>query len=144
MTIDRSGTFWTGSERADIAEYLRALTADSYPADRVIHATCACGNARFRLSVDADEGCAQRTCTSCKQKHLICDSAESWADASAKPVKCPCGGKEFDVAVAFSHRDDGSLRWITVGERCTACGVLGAAVDWKIDYEPTHHLYEAV
>ena len=143
MTIDTSGKFWTGSESADLDEYLRALTAQSYAADRVVHARCACGSDRF-MSVDADEGCAQRTCTACKQKHLICDSADSWADASAKPVKCPCGGKEFEVAVAFSHRDDGSLKWVTVGERCTTCGVLGAAVDWKIDYEPTGHLYRSV
>ena len=143
--IDRSGKFWTGSERADLDEYLRALTAsNSYPADRVIHATCACGNEQFELSVDTDEGCAERTCTRCKQSHLICDSADGWAEASAEPVKCPCGRNGFDVAVAFSHRDDGSVKWITVGERCLACGVLGAAVDWKIDYAPTQHLYDAI
>jgi hypothetical protein len=43
--------------------------------------------------------------------------------------------------VAFSHRDDTSIKWITVGARCGACGILGAAADWKIDYSPSEHLY---
>ena len=54
------------------------------------------------------------------------------------------GPKAFEIAVAFSHREDASVRWVTVGERCTKCGVLGAAVDWKIDYPPTEHLYDQV
>ena len=33
MTIDKSGTWWKGTEFADIAEYLRDVTADGYPAD---------------------------------------------------------------------------------------------------------------
>jgi hypothetical protein len=32
------------------------------------------------------------------------------------------------------------VKWITVGTRCAACGVLGSPVDWKIDYGPTDHL----
>jgi hypothetical protein len=27
-------------------------------------------------------------------------------------------------------------KWITVGARCASCGMLGAYVDWKIDYAP--------
>lgn len=57
---------------------------------------------------------------------------------------CPCGVKLFELAVAFSHRDDGTVKWITVGRRCVDCGILGAAVDWKIDYFPTAHLYDQV
>ena len=53
-------------------------------------------------------------------------------------------GEVFQVAVAFAHREDKSLKWVTVGLRCVACGVLGAYADWKIDYEPTAHLYAAV
>jgi hypothetical protein len=122
---------------------LRALTADGYPADRIVHARCECGHDRFELMVHADEGCARRACTSCRRTHFICDSEEYWSNDPEETV-CPCGGKAFEIAVGFSHLDDATVKWITVGERCTKCGVLGAAVDWKIDYSPTSQLYDQV
>lgn len=69
MTIDKSGAYWVGTEAADIDEYLRALTAEGYPADRFVHSECRCGNDRFRLHVDADEGAARRTCALCRFQH---------------------------------------------------------------------------
>lgn len=144
MTIDRSGRYWRGSGPDDTDAYLRAFTADSYPVDRVVHAKCGCGSDAFTLKADPDEGCAQRTCTGCKAAHLICDSDESWDDAEPKAIRCPCKGKAFQIAVGFSHREHGTIKWITVGHRCTKCGTLGASVDWKIDYSPTDHLYDRV
>jgi hypothetical protein len=144
MSIDRSGEYWTGNGAADLDEYLSVLTADSCPADRIVHARCACGHDRFQLMVDADEGCARRACTSCGRPHFICDSEENWSDADPKETVCPCGGKAFEIAVGFSHRGDGVVKWITIGNRCTNCGVLGAAVDWKIDYSPTDQLHGQV
>jgi hypothetical protein len=35
MTIDKSGTYWVGTEATDIEECLRASTQEGYPADRV-------------------------------------------------------------------------------------------------------------
>ncbi|MFC8825874.1 hypothetical protein ACFT9I_11010 [Streptomyces sp. NPDC057137] len=34
----------------------------------------------------------------------------------------PCGGEEFEAAVAFSLGDDGSVRWVTVDLWCTKAG----------------------
>jgi len=144
MTIDMSGTYWVGTEAADIDEYLRALTADGYPADRFVHPKCRCGIDLFRLHVDAEEGAACRTCARCRSPHFICDSEEAWDAGEPTEVVCPCGLKFFELAVAFSHRDDGTVKWITVGQRCSGCGILAAAVDWKIDYSPTSHLYDQV
>jgi hypothetical protein len=144
MAIDKSGTYWVGTEGVDIDEYLRELTAEGYPADRFVHAKCGCGHDRFRLHVDADEGCARRTCAQCRLPHFLCDSEDAWEAGDPKEVVCPCGAKFFEIAVAFSHRDDATVRWITIGQRCVDCGVLGAAVDWKIDYSPTEHLYGQV
>jgi hypothetical protein len=144
MSIDKTGEYWAGTEAQDIDEYLRAFTADSYPVDKIVHAACSCGNAIFRLLVDRDEGCAQRACSSCESARHICDSAEYWAEAEPEELRCPCGADCYEVAVGFSHREDGSVKWITVGERCVRCGVLGASVDWKIDYAPTEHLYRLV
>ena len=144
MAIDRSGEWWTGSEAADLDHYLRGLTADGYPATRFVHARCACGSDCFALDVDSDEGCARRTCTRCQTSRYICDSDQIWEEADPEAVDCPCGASAFQIAVAFSLRDDGSVKWITVGVRCTSCGVLVAPVEWKIDYAPTDHLFEQV
>ena len=142
--IDKTGKWWKGQDFADLAEYLVALTADGYPADRVLEPQCICGARVFRLHGDRDEGVARRTCVACGHKAFICDSEEAWADAEPKLVKCPCGAREFQVGVAFSMRGTGDVRWITVGERCLACGVLGGSVDWSIDYSPSLHLLDSV
>lgn len=34
MTINKTGRYWKGTDFADLDEYLRALTHDSYPASR--------------------------------------------------------------------------------------------------------------
>jgi hypothetical protein len=105
---------------------------------------CGCGNGHFRLHVDADEGAARRTCAQCRWPHFICDSKEAWDAGAPEEVVCPCGVKFFELVVAFSHREDGTVKWITVGLRCVDCGILGSPVDWKFDYAPTSHLYDQV
>jgi hypothetical protein len=144
MSIDTSGKYWTGTGPEDIDEYLRALAADGYPVDRTVHAKCMCGHDVFALLADATEGCARRECTRCNETRLICDSDEAWEDAEPEAIRCPCGGRAFQIAVGFSHRDDGTIKWITVGHRCAKCGTLASSADWKIDYSPTDHLYGQV
>ena len=143
MSIDDSGEYWIGSEAADLDEYLRAYSASDNLVDRIVHPKCACGNATFRVRVDSEEGCAQRICSTCESERLVCDSGEHLNDADPEEGICPCGANVFELAVGFSHRKSGgALKWITLATRCTQCGVLGAIVDWKIDYTPTEHLYE--
>ncbi|MBA3461348.1 MAG: hypothetical protein H0T46_15400 [Deltaproteobacteria bacterium] len=110
----------------------------------MIRASCVCGQSVFALVVDADEGCAQRACTCCRRTHFVCDSGEYWEDAEPENFVCRCGSSSFELAVAFSHGNHTTVKWITVGNRCTKCGILGSAVDWKVDYEPTAHLYNEV
>jgi hypothetical protein len=140
MAIDTSGKWWKGANFADLAEYVRLLTADGYPAERVIQSICACGNPTFHLLADQDAGCAQRICTACRQVVFIGDSAEYWADAEPKEVSCPCKQRVFEIGVGFSFREQGEVKWITVGQRCSKCGILASYVDWKIDYSPSTHL----
>lgn len=140
MTIDKSGQWWKGSDFADLAEYLRELTAEGYPADEIVQSICSCGHTLFRLKGDPDEGCVQRTRGACRAQSFIADSGEYWDEAEPVQLSCPCRGRLFEVGVAFSKRADGEVRWITVGHRCARCGVLGSFVDWKIDYGPTAHL----
>lgn len=139
--IDTSGKWWKGESFDDLVEYLGILTRDGYPVERVLEPTCICAGRIFRLHRDADEGVARRTCATCGAKAFIGDSAEFWSDARPRLVRCPCGGTESQLAVGFALRADGNVRWVTVGRRCVACGILGAPVDWKVDYAPTDHLY---
>jgi hypothetical protein len=40
------------------------------------------------------------------------------------------------VAVGFSLRDGGDVRWISIGLRCLTDNTLGVYADWKINYGP--------
>lgn len=142
--IDTSGKWWKGEDFNDLAEYLRLLTEDGYPVQRVLEPECSCGERIFKLHRDATEGVARRTCVACGIKAFIGDSGEFWADARPRLVKCPCGNPTYQLGVGFALRDGGDIRWITVGQRCTACGILGSAVDWKVDHSPTDRLYTTI
>jgi hypothetical protein len=144
VTIDTSGEWWTGEDFADVVQYIRLYTEVGYPAGRVLQSVCTCGHTLFRLHGDPDQGCARRTCGACGRKAFICDSGEFWDEAEPVVCVCPCRGRLFEVGVGFSFRADGDVRWITVGQRCATCRVLGSFVDWKIDYGPTAHLLQQV
>jgi hypothetical protein len=144
MGIDTSGKWWKGQNADDLVEYIRLLTEQGSPATKFAIAKCECGRDHFRLYADRDEGCAKRQCASCGKEAFICDGEEVSEEASLKKAKCHCKKDVFDLAVGFSLRDTGEIKWLTVGLRCVSCGMLGAYVDWKIDYAPTDHLYSMV
>jgi hypothetical protein len=144
VTVNRSGTSWTGSEAGDIDEYLAHFTAAQYPVSRIEHARCAsCSHDVFRIRLDDEEGCAERICTGCGTTHLLLDSEDTVEDAELEEAACPCGGETFNAAVGFALRDDGDVRWVHLGLRCTTDGTLGVYTDWKVDYSPTAHLFES-
>jgi hypothetical protein len=141
MTLDKSGQLWRGEDFTDLADYIRCFQPEGYPVDQVVESVCAqCSGRTFRVLVDDDEGCAQRTCVGCGAAAFIADSAEYWDEADPCQGECLCGGGEFAVAVGFSLRDDGEVRWISIGLRCLADNTLGVCTDWKIDYGPSRHL----
>ncbi|GAA2124086.1 hypothetical protein GCM10009727_11190 [Actinomadura napierensis] len=91
-----------------------------------------------------NESGAERECCGCGTRAFIADSEEAWEDDEPEGAGCPCGGEEFEAAVAFSLADDGSVRWVTLGLRCVKDGFSGVYADWKIDYGPTDHLLTMV
>ena len=134
MVIDRSGKWWVGSEATDIETYLKAYKAKGHAVHETRLCKCGCGSIEFKLEADRDEGCAQRNCASCGEKHLICDSAEYWKDAEPESWACvECRGAICNLAVGFS---------LSVGNRCMGCGTLGSYVDWKVGYGPSHQLLD--
>lgn len=145
MAIDKSGKWWTGDGAGDIDAYLREYTADGYPASDIVHAVCGeCGSTEFDIRLDDEEGAAERTCSKCRADFAMLDSADYLEDAELEDAACPCGNESFNVAVGFARRDDGDVRWVYLGLRCTKDGVLGCYADWKIDYSPSSHLLEQV
>lgn len=148
MTIDSSGKWWVGSEATDCEAYLTSYNAGGWPVHETRLCRCPCGSLAFSLQADPNEGCARRICTACGAEHMICDSAEYWDDAEPMEwecVKCQC--RSCNLAVGFSlYKQDTSperdIRWISIANRCTACGTLGCFADWKVGYGPSHHLLD--
>ncbi|WP_173092181.1 hypothetical protein [Actinomadura verrucosospora] len=129
---------------AELAAFLRSVD-DGRPV-KIAPSVCeGCGGRVFFVLVTASG--AERECSSCAARAFIADSEAywnqaSWEDDDDEPgaAGCPCGSEEFEAAVAFSLGTDGSVRWVTVGLRCTKDGFCGIYADWKIDYGPTDHL----
>ncbi|MFE1319787.1 hypothetical protein [Kitasatospora phosalacinea] len=132
---------------AVVSEELAGFLREAAEYRPVLVAGCGCedcGGRVFTVRVDDVEGCAARECVGCGGWAFLADSAEVWQEAEPGGAECPCGGEEFEAAVGFSLTADGSVRWVTVGLRCTRDGAVGVYADWKIDYTPTDHLLRAV
>lgn len=140
MPIDTSGKWWKGSNFKDVNEYIKLYMAKSYPVKQVVQSICNCGNTVFTLKVDNEEGGAERTCTVCDQATLIGDSSDIWQDAQPVKVRCPCKNSTFEIGVGFSFRNGNDINWITIGHRCTKCGILASSASWEINYGPSLYL----
>jgi len=81
----------------DLAEYLRVVTADGYPADRILQAVCRCGGMTHHLDADPVESAAQRTCVACGAKAFIADSDEYWSEVQAERWRCECGNDTAEL-----------------------------------------------
>ncbi|WP_206072821.1 hypothetical protein [Mesorhizobium temperatum] len=88
---------------------------------------------RFSLMPD-DEGVARRTSTVCATEHFICDSQDYWDESEPERLVCiECESEVANVGVGFSiYPARGGVRWLYVGYRCSACGVLGCFAGWKV------------
>ena len=143
--IDRSKKYWTGDTEGDIAEWLRLYSQDSkMDTKRVICHTCE--NDSLELRVDQTEGAIQVKCTECGTKKILLDCGEVWENAKPRLRKCSVckSSKSFNVRVGFQRRENGSAKWVYIGNRCTNCGTLGSYLDWKIDYEPTDEMEQNI
>ena len=122
--IDTSKKYWTGDCAADIDEWLRLYVPNE--ALDIKPVVCrACGGGGFLLWLDRDEGVIQVEC-----------------NARLRLRKCPvCKScREYNLRVGFARRENGSVKWVYIGNRCTGCGTLGSWLDWKVSYEPTDEM----
>jgi hypothetical protein len=145
MAIDKSGKWWIGSMAEDLREYLIAFSSEGYKIHDFRLAKCQFGSEDFYLWADDGEGTAKRICLSCESSHLICDSEEYWEDSMPIEWVCvECSSKLANFGVGFSLYEDGEIRWLYIGERCSTCGVLGCAAQWKVAYAPSKQLLDQV
>ncbi len=146
MSIDTSGKWWVGSEKADIRGFLEAYASGGYEVHDFRLAACRCGSDSFRLEADDNEGVAKRICSQCAEEHFLCDSDEYWEEAEPEKWKCiECRSDSANIGVGFSlYDDDHEIRWLYVGYRCAKCGVLGCFAGWKIAYAPSRQLLDKV
>lgn len=139
--IDTTKKYWSGDTAEDISEYLR-MYSKNFDIDIKPVVCHSCGSNSFELKVDQNENVIQVKCTQCTNKKILLDCEEVWEDAKPKLRKCPvCKiSKSYNVKVGFIRRENGSVKWIYIGNRCTNCGTLGSYLDWKVDYEPTDEM----
>ncbi len=130
--------YWTGDRPEDIDEWLRLYAEDDNM--DVVPVIChTCGNDSFELKVDQEEDAIQVKCTECGTRKILLDCDEVWEDARPRLRRCPVckKSKSYNVRVGFARRENGSVKWVYIGNRCTSCQALGSYLDWKINYEPT-------
>ena len=143
--IDKTRKYWTGDNADDISEWLRLYAGDGSLDIKPV--LChSCGHDSFELRVDRTESVIVVKCTKCGTKKILLDCEEFLEDAKPRLKKCSvCKAcKSFNVRAGFARRENGSVKWVYIGNRCTDCGTLGSYLDWKIDYEPTDEMEQNI
>ena len=136
--IDKGKRYWTGDSPEDIGEYLRLYAGEE--GLEVKPVVCrGCGGDAFEVRADTTESVFRVKCAACGAKKVLLDGEDYWEDARPRLRRCRVckESKTFQVRAGFLRREDGDVRWVYIGERCTACGTLGSFLDWKVDYGPT-------
>ena len=139
--IDKSGKWWVGETADDITEYLATYSGNDAIDVKTIKCN-KCGCDRLYVRLDYNEDAIQVICPECKYKKILLDCEETWSDAKPKAYHCPICRKRttFNMKAGFIRRENGSVKWVYIGEMCTECRTLGSFMDWKVGYEPTDEM----
>jgi hypothetical protein len=137
MALQKRGKYCYGDTQADIREEITTYSESNvYVAHHFADAVCQCGARVFRLVLDDTEGAAVRRCVACSAEHPIGDSQEYLADSEPGECACPCGGEDFEITVGVSlYEGSEDVKWLYLGCRCTACGLVAVYGDWKNECE---------
>ena len=146
MTLRKKKGQDYGDEQEDIVAFLRESTANEYPAVHFAHARCdACKGRSFRVQIDDAAGVCVRTCAVCGRTHPVGDSADFLDEAELDECECPCGKETFELTVGVAlYEGSEDVRWIYIGLRCVACGLVGNYGDWKNEYDDYRELLARV
>jgi len=146
VALKKRGKYRYGDSQQDIVlELERYSKQNVYVVHHWADAVCKCGSRIFRLLLDDNEGAAIRICENCKDEHPIGDSAEYLEEADLDECRCPCGKGVFEITAGVSlYRDSEDVRWIYIGCRCPACGLVGVYGDWKNEFPGYQKLLEQI
>jgi hypothetical protein len=146
MALRKRGKSWYGDSQADIrGELARVGKLNEYVPTQFADARCRCGCTTFRLATDEAAGVAIRACTACGGEHPMGDSDEFLQDAELTDHCCLCGQEPFEITVGVSLYDESDdVRWLYVGCRCPACGLVGCYADWKNEFLDYRKLFARV
>ena len=111
------------------------------------HLSCSCGDDRFRIRLNRNEGVGLAICEAAGHSSLLLDSRDHWFDVveGEKPreVACRCKARVFAIELEYELRkDSGAVRSVSVELRCAGCGSQRRGMTIEIDYEPTDVLVE--
>lgn len=136
MPLEKRGKYWYGDTQADIPAEIARYSGNNYPAEHFAGCVCRCGSRTFRLALDDTEGAAVHRCASCEFEHPIGDSEEYLPGANLGECECPCGSGLFEIAAGVAlYEGSEDVRWLYVGCRCVACGLVACYGDWKNEHE---------
>lgn len=137
MALQKRGLYWYGDDQDDIrGEIARFSRCNEAVAQHFADAVCRCGSKIFRLRLDDDAGAAVRRCVECSFDHPIGDSVAFLDEAELGECSCVCGGETFEITVGVALYDDSQgVKWLYLGCRCPACGLVGVYGDWKNEFE---------
>ena len=146
MALRKKGKYYYGDSQLDIQdELLRYSKLNEYPTVHYADAVCVCGNNRFNLSLDDEEGAAVRKCIVCKTEHPIGDSNDFLEDAELETRECICRSNVFEITVGVSlYENSKDVKWLYVGCRCVNCELTGCYGDWKNEYNGFQELLNRV
>lgn len=136
MTLQKRGEYWYGDTQLDLrGEIKRYSEKNGYVVTNGAEAICVCGNRTFRLQLDEESGVALRTCATCEHVHAIGDSAEFLDEAEPQERECVCEGDVFEITVGVAlYEGSRDVKWLYLGCRCVACGLVGVYGDWKNEF----------
>lgn len=133
--------YWYGDNHADLRqEMLRYSELNGYPIDNYVDVCCACGNDSFYFSTDENEGVALRVCGRCEDEHLMGDSEEYAEEAEIEKHGCLCDAEIFQITAGvhrYRNADETlspDVKWLYLGCRCVACGLVGNYAGWKNEF----------
>jgi hypothetical protein len=136
MALRKKKQHWHGDDHADVVAFLRECSAAEYPAEHFANAICAaCKGDTFAIQLEEGSGVV-RTCSRCKVAHPVGDSAEYLGEGELDECQCPCGEETFQLTIGVAlYAESADVKWLYVGLRCVACGLIGNYGDWKNEFE---------
>jgi hypothetical protein len=139
MALQQRGDYWYGDSASDIRVLLSMDRPGSDPITVFADAVCECGGRVFTLQLDDEYQEAALFCKACDSQHLFHTTNvdgyyEGHPEADTEWCGCPCtkrGATYYEITLGASLYDGSDdVRWVHIGCRCVACGLVAFYASW--------------